>query len=120
MPRRHLLLSLVVVAGGCSTPSRPATTLAPCDGNRMTTVVNLSRDPVEVVAVRGGVESILVLASPGVASRPFRLPLPGDRELAGGQRRGSSWYLRNASTGRRLAPRDPQVRMESVCVDEHT
>ena len=119
MSARLMMRALAIVAvSGCATTTQSATTVTPCDGRRMATVVNLSSNAVEAVAVRGGVETLLVIAPPGLASRPFRPPLPGERDMAGGQSRGSFWYIRDAATGRRLAPRDPKVRTEWVCVAE--
>jgi len=115
-----LLVLGTVVSTSCATTSQSTSTVPRCDGQRMATVVNLSANAVEAVAVRGGVETILVLAVPGGASRPFRPPSPTDRELAGGQRPGSFWYIRDAATGRRIAPRDPNVRSEWVCVAQES
>ena len=121
MTRSLRLLVLGTVAPiACAMASQSTSTLPRCDGRRMATIVNLSGNAVEAVAVRGGVETVLVLAAPGGASRPFRPPLPTDRDLAGGQGRGSFWYIRDAATGRRIAPRDPNVRSEWVCVEEES
>ena len=118
-PKLQLKALVVVVATiGCATTTQSASTVAPCEGRRMATVVNLSSNPVEVVAVRGGVETVLVLAPPGLASRPFRPPLPDERDMAGGRGRGSFWYIRDTATGRPVAPRDPKFRTEWVCVAE--
>ena len=116
----RLLAGCTIVTSACATAKPSTSTVPRCDGQRMATVVNLSTNAVEAVAVRGGVETILVLAAPGGASRPFRPPLPTDRDLAGGEGRGSFWYIRDAATGRRIAPRDPNVRSEWVCVERES
>lgn len=118
--RLRLLVLGAVASTACATASQSTSTVPRCEGQRMATVVNLSTNAVEAVAVRGGVETVLVLAAPGGASRPFRPPSPTDRDLAGGQGRGSFWYIRDAATGRRIAPRDPNVRSEWVCVEQES
>ena len=115
---RPLFLAGAFLLIGCSSSSQVVETTPRCDGRRMATVVNLSDRPVEAVAVRGGVVSVLALAPPGLTSRPFQPPLPGDRDLAGGVGRSSYWFYRDAATGRQLGPRDPQVKTEWVCVSD--
>jgi hypothetical protein len=117
-PRLEMRMLAIVATVGCAATTQSASTVTPCEGRRMATVVNLSTNAVEAVAVRGGVETLLVLAPPGLASRPFRPPLPDERYMAGGQGRATFWYIRDATTGRRVAPRDPKVRTEWVCVAE--
>jgi hypothetical protein len=84
----------------------------------MATLVNLSAQPVEAVAVVGNTMRVLAMARPGLASTPFQPPRPSDATyVRSGEPQRSFWFVRDVATGRRIETRrGGDVRTEWVCV----
>jgi hypothetical protein len=112
------LAALVFFATACAKSTEATRTTSSCTGRVMAIVINRSNEAVEAVAVLGNSETVLALAPPGLTSRPFQPPRPSDVDFVRpGEARRSFWFVRDVATRRQIAPRDPEVRTDWVCVE---